>query len=158
MSAMRLEDLNPALRARVRAAMGLGGVRGRVKPSCKPTVKLGGKTRPSKAKTADPNATEAEYNRRFLAGAGIYEGVTLRLPGGSRYTPDWLSVCTLGFVHLHEVKGAHRFPSEGRALTAWREAKAAFPMFRFHWAAESADGWEFRHGTPNPAVLRGANS
>ena len=145
MSAMRLEDLNPALRARVRAALASGGVRGRVKPSDAPTVKLGGKTRPSKAKTEGPNATEAEYNRRFLAGAGIYEAITLRLPGGSRYTPDWLSVCSLGFVHLHEVKGSYRFPSEGRALTAWREAKAAFPMFRFHWAKKAKAGvWEVR--------------
>lgn len=140
-----LNDLNPALRARVVAAMASGGVRGRVSSSGKPTVTLCGKTRLSKAKESGPNATEAEYNRLFLAGAGIYEAITLRLPGGSRYTPDWLSVCPLGFVHLHEVKGSYRFPSEGRALTAWREAKAAFPMLRFVWAKRTKAGeWEFK--------------
>lgn len=97
-----------------------------------------------------PNKTEQAYNLRFLAGEGRYEAITLRLPGGSRYTPDWMSVCPLGFVHLHEVKGAYRHPSQGRALTAWREARAAFPCFRFHWAVWSGREWRFLY-RENPA-------
>ena len=100
-----------------------------------------------------PNNTEALFNRDILAGQGVYEAVTLRLHGGSRYTPDWMLVDNeSGRVHLFEVKGSYRLPSEGRALTAWREARAAFPMFRFHWAVRTNAGWEFRHGESNPAV------
>lgn len=97
-----------------------------------------------------PNKTEQAYNLRFLGGEGRYEAITLRLPGGSRYTPDWMSICPLGFVHLHEVKGAYRHPSQGRALTAWREARAAFPCFCFHWAVWSGREWRFLY-RENPA-------
>lgn len=90
-----------------------------------------------------PNKTEQAYNLRFLAGKGRYEAITLRLPGGSRYTPDWMWVSPLGLVHLHEVKGSYRFGSQARALTAWREARAAFPCFRFHWAVWSGSEWRF---------------
>ena len=139
---MRLVDMSPGLRIRVQAALDRrGATKSRPKASGKPA----GKIKRYTGGVYGPNATEAEYNARFLGGAGIYEGVTLRLPGGSRYTPDWLSVCPLGFVHLHEVKGAYRFHSEGRAWTAFREARAAFPMFRFHWAKRTKAGvWEVR--------------
>lgn len=137
--------------------MASGGVRGRVPASGKPTVALGGKKRPSKAKGTGPNATEAEYNRLFLGGKGMYEAITLRLPGGSKYTPDWMTVDHVGFdfdgvkqsvVTLHEVKGSFRFPSEGRALTAFREARVAFPMFRFVWYVKTRAGWVERHENP----------
>ena len=88
----------------------------------------------------EPNKTEAEYNRRYLGGAGKYESVSLRLPGGSRYTPDWQSVGADGRVTFHEVKGSYRFHSQGRAVTAFRECVAAFPEFDFTWAVRQADG------------------
>ena len=88
----------------------------------------------------EPNKTEAEYNRRYLGGAGKYEAVTLRLPGGSRYTPDWQSIEADGRVTFHEVKGSYRFGSQGRAATAFRECAAAFPEFDFIWAVRQADG------------------
>ena len=157
MKNLKLADLNPALRARVEAVLASGGIQGR-KTACDAswaTCSLRAGHRGVGPK--GPNGTEAAYNRDVLDGKGIYEGITLRLPGGSRYTPDWLSVCALGFVHLHEVKGTYRFPSEGRALTAWREARAAFPMFRFHWAVRTKAGWEFRHGE-NPTGHAPASS
>lgn len=93
----------------------------------------------------EPNKTEAEYNRLYLGGSGRYEAVTLRLPGGSRYTPDWMTVED-GVTVLHEVKGGYRLHSHGRALTAWREAVAAFPQFRFVWATRHGTGeWEVRN-------------
>jgi hypothetical protein len=88
----------------------------------------------------EPNKTEAEYKRRYLGGLGKYESVSLRLPGGSRYTPDWQSVAADGRVTFHEVKGSYRFGSHGRAATAFRECAAAFPEFNFVWAVRSADG------------------
>jgi len=93
-----------------------------------------------RAKRREPNKTEAEYNRRYLGGLGKYEAVSLRLPGGSRYTPDWQSVGADGRVTFHEVKGSYRFGSHGRAATAFRECVAAFPEFDFVWAVRNADG------------------
>ena len=95
-------------------------------------------TRERRACSCGPNKTEAEYNRLHLHGKGIYEAVTLRLPGGSRYTPDWVVIG--GTVELHEVKGSYRFGSHGRAATAFREAVAAFPCFAFVWAVRGKGG------------------
>lgn len=94
---------------------------------------------PRRAYSGTPNRTEARYDREALGGKGRYEAVTLRLPGGSRYTPDWMTVDD-GVVTFHEVKGDYRLPSQGRALTAFREAAAAFPMWRFVWATLERSG------------------
>ncbi len=85
-----------------------------------------------------PNKTEAEFNRLYLGGAGQFEAITFRLAGGSRYTPDWY-VFFRGLHIVIEIKGAYRHHSYGRALTAWREARAQFPGFTFCWAARGAD-------------------
>lgn len=145
MRGLKLVDMSPGLRLRVQQALAAGGGSvARPKAKNAPETCCSLRTGRSKAGSSGPNATEAEYNRIFLAGRGKYEAVTLRLPGGSRYTPDWMSVDE-GRVSLHEVKGAHRFPSEGRALTAWREARAAFPEFGFYWAKKTKAGeWEFK--------------
>ena len=145
---VKLSDCSPELRRRLEASLAASDVQ--------PVSRAGNPARtreiiavaPRRGNSSagrGPNKTEQAYNLRFLAGEGRYEAITLRLPGGSRYTPDWMSVCPLGFVHLHEVKGAYRHPSQGRALTAWREARAAFPCFRFHWAVWSGREWRFLH-------------
>lgn len=152
MNGLRYSDLNPALRSRVEAVCRARGIRvrktGKNAPGATCSLRAGHRRDCPKG----PNATEAAYNREILAGNVVYEAITLRLPGGSRYTPDWLTVDDNGIVHLHEVKGAWRFPSEGRALTAWREARAAFPMFRFSWWVKSRDGWVERHQNGNHTV------
>ena len=93
-----------------------------------------------RAKRREPNKTEAEYNRRYLGGAGKYEAVSLRLPGGSRYTPDWQSVGADGRVTFHEVKGSYKFHSQSGAAMRFRECVAAFPEFDFIWAVRNEDG------------------
>lgn len=101
----------------------------------------------------EPNKTEAEYNRKFLGGRGQYEALAFRLPGGSRYTPDWLTVDDDGRITLHEVKGSYRHHSHGRALTAFREAAAAFPWCNWVWARRGKDGiWQVARagGKPEP--------
>jgi hypothetical protein len=106
------------------------------------------------AKRREPNKTEAEYNQRYLGGAGKYEAVSLRLSGGSRYTPDWQSVGADGRVTLHEVKGSYRFGSHGRAATAFRECVAAFPEFNFVWAVRNADGtWSLKQNRGGQNVV-----
>jgi hypothetical protein len=106
-----------------------------------------------------PNRTEAEYNRAVLAGRGTYEPLVLRLPGGN-YTPDWMTVDgETGRITLHEVKGSYRFPSEGRALLAFRSAAAAFPVFRFVWAQRQKGGrWLVKHVLNDDYTPTGAGS
>jgi len=67
-----------------------------------------------------------------------HEPLSLVLPGGSRYTPDFGVWDSRGsaVLDLYEVKGSYALPSEGRALTALRECAAAFPWARFHLLRE----------------------
>ena len=143
---MRLEDMSPALKARVEEALARQRVRA---AQDGPQASVDAVTRPGtvervtrerRAGSCGPNKTEAEYNRLHLCGKGLYEAVTLRLPGGSRYTPDWVVMGEGGAVELHEVKGSYRFGSHGRAATAFREAVAAFPCFAFVWAVRGKGG------------------
>ena len=83
--------------------------------------------------------TEQRYNREVLGGLGRFEAVCLYLPGGGRYTPDFMTVDE-GVVTFHEVKGSYRLGSQGRAHTAFQEAAAAFPLWRFVWATERKGG------------------
>lgn len=158
---LKLSDMSPALLARVQDALAKQAPQGnapeprrdapqdsvRAKTPPQATERKGDDT-PRNPKA--PNKTEASYNRLHLGNSGLYEGITLRLPGGSRYTPDWVkfSVCPdscIPVVELHEVKGSYRFGSQGRALTAFREAVAAFPCFVFVWAKRGKDGkWDIK--------------
>jgi len=154
------------LRARIEAAIESAAERVRSAQDA-PEAAGKAKTRPAssgrnrgavEAGRRAPNKTESEYNRLHLLGKGRYEAITLRLPGGSRYTPDWVLIGDEGAVELHEVKGSYRFGSHGRALTAFREAVAAFPCFSFFWATRSTAGdWSIkRYGGSQTCNERGA--
>ena len=114
-----------------------------VQPQTPAHAKPGG-NRVNPSYTRRPNKTEERFNRDMLNGRGVYEGLTFRLPGGSRYTPDWIYESN-GKLFAVEVKGAHRFPSEGRALTAFREARAAFPWCAFVWFQWTGREWREQH-------------
>ena len=137
--AMRLEDMSPRLRRLAEAALGSGVA---------PRVGVAGSEGMSGyvkrfARRRGPNKTELAYALEFLSVGGVvkavYEGITFRLPGGSRYTPDWYLFDGGGHTVV-EVKGSYRLGSHGRAFTAWREARAAFPGFRFVWVERQNDG------------------
>lgn len=163
---LKLSDMSPALRGRVEAAL---AKQGNALESCRNgeaaperTNTPEGCEKRNTAKTGairrEPNKTEALYNRIHLGGQGMYEAITLRLPGGSRYTPDWVKFSVSPdseqvVVELHEVKGAYRFGSQGRALTAFKEAAALFRCFVFVWAKREKDGqWNItRYGGPTNA-------
>jgi hypothetical protein len=138
-----LDDLSGWAREQVERKIGINraGTQGAGKDgsSCAPAPAEGRKAAIRSAVRV-PNKTEADYNRRHLSGAGLYEAVTLRLPGGSRYTPDFMTVDQDGRVTFHEVKGSYRLHSPGRAMTAFRECAAAFAMFGWVWAARQKDG------------------
>lgn len=165
MSRLRIEDLPDRVRRQVEDKIrSEDGKRARIaqdaqEPDGRAKTRedaSGRGTRAVEAKRRAPNKTEADYNRTHLGGKGRYEAVTLRLPGGSRYTPDFVTVsweeATFGIdcidvpkVTLHEVKGGYRLGSHGRALTAFREAVAAFPFFDFVWAVRKGPGeWDIK--------------
>jgi len=85
------------------------------------------------------SATERDFHKNHLHGEGCHEPVTFRLPGGSRYTPDFMTSDD-GVATFYEVKGSYRLHSHARALTAFRECRAAFPMFRFRWFEKTSGG------------------
>ena len=91
------------------------------------------------------SGAERRYQRDVLKGEGLFEAITLKLPGGSRYTPDFLTIDD-GVPTLHEVKGSYRLGSEGRAHTAFHEAAAQFSgIFRFVWAGlEKGGKWNIK--------------
>lgn len=96
---------------------------------------------PLRAAEGKQTKTEQMYNRDVLGGDGRFEAVTLRLPGGGRYTPDFMTVDD-GVVTFHEVKGSYRLGSQGRAYTAFHDAAAYYPMWRFVWAHWTGKKWE----------------
>jgi hypothetical protein len=107
---------------------------------------------PLRAAEAKQTQTERRYNRDVLGGRGRFEAVSLRLPGGGRYTPDFMTVDD-GVVTFHEVKGSYRLGSQGRAFTAFHEAAAYYPMWRFVWAHWTGEGWDRKivENTPHPS-------
>lgn len=162
---IRLEDLPPAYRAQAERQLGIN------LPEMKYPIGLG-KTSSAFAEVATdvanavvsemkrkrngscgsgPNKTESLFNIEVLGGKGMYEAVTLRLPGKSRYTPDYLTfifdpLTNQYDIHVYEVKGTYRLGSHGRALTAFREARAAFPFLTFHWyERKKGGGWEEKY-------------
>ena len=96
---------------------------------------------PLRAATGQMSKTEERYQREVLHGAGRFEPVSLRLPGGGRYTPDFMMIDD-GQVTFHEVKGSYRLGSQGRAFTAFHDAAAYYPMWRFVWAKWNGKAWE----------------
>ena len=110
---------------------------------------LGAIQRKPKNEVRGPNKTELRFNRDMLAGKGMYEALTFRLPGGSRYTPDWVWFHRgEGGISIFcvEVKGSYRFGSQGRALVAFREARAAFPLITFSWWQWDDKRWMEKYG------------
>jgi hypothetical protein len=91
------------------------------------------------------NKTEGEWLRsvqaRYPHALVAYEPFTLRLPSGTRYTPDVVVIDRVtGRVHeIYEVKGAHIH--NPRSVHAFKEACAAFPFWTFIFAQKRKGGW-----------------
>lgn len=93
-----------------------------------------------KAKAGGPTKTEAEYARRFLTPAARFEGLTIRMANGHRYTPDFVTFGADGRFECHEVKGSYRLGSYQRARLAFDQARLEYPSWRWVWAERSRDG------------------
>jgi len=97
--------------------------------------------------TDKKSKTEEDYERTILQGKRFkYEGITLKMANGHRYTPDFYLPSEVPGVagELHEVKGSYRLHSHGRAKLAFDQARVEFPEFKFVWATKTKTGWEVR--------------
>ena len=138
----RYEDLPPQMRAQVDALTRRGPA-----PATAPGPV--GESQPQGRKSRGvrrPNKTEAAYRaevlgRRADLAAVHYEGLTLRMANGHRYTPDWVVVTEAGRVECHEVKGGYALPSQQRARLAFDQARVEFPWIVWVWATRTARGW-----------------
>lgn len=106
---------------------------------------------PPPAKRGTPNKTEAEYGRMLAAefpGCRItFEGITLRMSNGHRYTPDWVVQTHGGWMLLVEVKArgknGYRHPSYQRARLAFDQCREEYDCFNYRWAEKSSGRWEW---------------
>ena len=94
----------------------------------------------AKAKAKGPTKTEAEYARRYLTPVARFEGLTIRLENGHRYTPDFVTFGLDGRFECHEVKGSYRLGSYQRARLAFDQARVEYPAWRWVWAERQRDG------------------
>jgi hypothetical protein len=84
----------------------------------------------------------------------LYEPITLRLPSGTRYTPDFMVYqSTTQHVSLYEVKGPHIH--NPRSIHAFKEAKAAYPFWTFIFAQKTKDGWATTEASAHLADVGG---
>lgn len=91
-----------------------------------------------------PNNTEARYWQDRLASGppAAYEAVTLLLPGGHRYTPDWVVRLADGRLECHEVKGSYHHASRGRSRLAFDLAAVTYPRWVWVWAEWDGREWK----------------
>jgi hypothetical protein len=73
-----------------------------------------------------------------LVRRAVFEGVTLRLADGVRYTPDVFVEYADGVLGLDEIKGAFIRPD---ALTKLRIAVSQYPAFRWRLCQWRKGAW-----------------
>lgn len=154
----KLSDLPPRLREQAERQLSQNPPRWNkptvsVEPDVRPepnpqernkTSKNPGKVRPpiTMVKRNEQSSAERRFNADFLEGRGKFEAVTLHLPGGSKYTGDFLVTCPqIGMPVICEVKGSYRLQSHARAATAFKTACAVYPEFTFCWAEQEKGGF-----------------
>jgi hypothetical protein len=105
----------------------------------------GGELPPPLRRGRQPNKTEARWLAQLAVDAtvkrAVFEGVTLRLAEGVRYTPDVFVEYFDGGLGLDEVKGAFIRPD---ALVKLRIAVSQFPCFRWRLAQYRRGAWAVR--------------
>ena len=95
-----------------------------------------------------PNRTEQrwydDHKHEFVIGQDFrYNAITLVLPSGTRYTPDWTVWTGSRLETCIEVKGGHIH--NDASIRAFKEAAAAWPMFAFEFAQWKGGKWHRTH-------------
>ncbi len=95
------------------------------------------------------NAGEAEFMallRHENPGCVVmFEPFALLLPSGCRYTPDCVVMRGAEIALVCEVKGPR--VHNGHSIRAFKEAVAAFPMWKFVFAQKREGGWVRKENT-----------
>lgn len=126
MNRFTLVQLPPHLRAQAEA---------QINNSAQPQTPAQPKLSPKPKRTVTMSKTEERFKKEFAGLNLLYEPISLKLPGGGRYTPDFASADPqTGHITLYEIKGSYRLHSHGRAHLAFRVAKATYgKLFTFRW-------------------------
>jgi hypothetical protein len=90
------------------------------------------------------NKTETEWMehaKRRHPGCTVHgQMITLRLPSGTKYTPDVVVMVNGNvIVAMYEVKGPHIHNQ--RSIHAFKEAKSAYPHWQWIFAQKTKAGW-----------------
>ena len=80
-----------------------------------------------------------------------FETLTIKLPGGTRYTPDFLVIGADGSIQFHEVKGVMR----ASAQIKLKQAIELHPEFSFFLVGGDMIARRMRKPGDVPAVTRG---
>lgn len=106
----------------------------------KPSIRI------PRARKMTPSEQEygAMLRKEFPTARVDYQGITLHLPGGIRYRPDfavWHGTQAY-LIRIVEVKGksAGKLRGNDRSKAAFKIAIEAFPMIRFRFAEKREDG------------------
>jgi hypothetical protein len=120
----------------------------------------GGQVRKGLKRPKQPNKTEAEYGlilkaefpnaygltlkaefANWMAPMIVFEGLTMSLKSGHKYTPDWVVKLANGDILCVEVKNsAYKHASYGRSRLAFDCARTEWP-FLFRWVEKTKEGW-----------------
>ncbi len=96
-------------------------------------------------KTRQPNKTETAYLNRLkceFPGSLIrYEGITLLLENGCRYTPDFVVSLDITLLLVEVKNAAYKHASYGRSKMAFAQAQIDYPMFVYRWAEKVGGEW-----------------
>lgn len=71
-----------------------------------------------------------------------YHPLTLKLPGGIRYTPDFMVWPNDGKVQIHECKGSLKMKNARDGITRLKIAAGVFRCFDFRLVMRSRGKWE----------------
>lgn len=96
-----------------------------------------------------PNKTEQRFRREVLepryGGKGnhiAFEPLTFHLPGGIRYTPDFLLRKHCGLMRFYECKGSWKSKNARDSKTRLKVTAGLYPWWEFYAAHYERDnGW-----------------
>ena len=71
-----------------------------------------------------------------------YHPLTVKLPGGIRYTPDFMIWPNDGKVQIHECKGSLKMKNARDGITRLKIAAGVFRCFDFRLVMRSRGKWE----------------
>lgn len=95
-----------------------------------------------------PNKTEASYMHLLafeFPGCKItFEGISLKLDNGARYTPDIVVHAPDGLLLVEVKNSAYRHASYGRSRMAFNQCRIDFPQFKYRWAEKDKNTWDVK--------------